>query len=285
MSGYSAVDLSRLPAPTVVENLSFEKIFAEMLADLRDRDDTFDALVESDPSYKVLQVAAYRELLLRQRVNDAARAVMLPHAKGPDLDNLAAFYKVKRLELSPGDPERSIPKVMEEDPDYLERILLSPQGFSTAGPEGAYKFHARGAHPDVLDVSATSPEPGVVLVTVLARSGSGTAGQPVIDAVAAALSADDVRPLTDHVIVQSAHIRNYEITGTIYTFSGPDSDVVLTESSKRLATFVEESRRLGRSVTVDGKGVNSNITVREGKGVTVKCWVFRRESAASPSND
>jgi hypothetical protein len=35
---------------------------------------------------------------------------------------------------------------------------------------------------------------------------------------------------------------------------------------------------------VDYKSVNSAITVAEGRGVTVKCWVFRRERAA-PSND
>jgi phage-related baseplate assembly protein len=79
MSGLTAVDLSQLPAPAVVEAISFEQIFAEMLADLRVRDDTFTALTESDPSYKVLQVAAYREMLLRQRVNDGAKAVMLPY--------------------------------------------------------------------------------------------------------------------------------------------------------------------------------------------------------------
>ena len=74
---FTAVDLSRLVAPTVVETLDFETIFAAMLADLQARDSAFSALVESDPAYKILEVAAYRELLIRQRVNDAGRAVML----------------------------------------------------------------------------------------------------------------------------------------------------------------------------------------------------------------
>jgi hypothetical protein len=33
------------------------------------------------------------------------------------------------------------------------------------------------------------------------------------------------------------------------------------------------------------KSVNSNITLRDGQGVTVKCWVFRRERAAPSKTD
>ena len=48
----------------------------------------FTALVESDPAWTILEVAAYRELLLRQRINDASRAVMLAFATGADLEHL-----------------------------------------------------------------------------------------------------------------------------------------------------------------------------------------------------
>jgi phage-related baseplate assembly protein len=252
MSGLTAVDLSQLPAPAVVEAISFEQIFADMLADLRVRDDTFTALTESDPSYKVLQVAAYREMLLRQRVNDGAKAVMLPYARGTDLDNLGAFYNVERLTLDAGDPSRGVPKVMESDEDYLRRIRLSPEGFSVAGPEGAYIFHALSASPDVLDASATSPSPGQVLVTVLSRTGNGTAPQATLDAVAAALSSVKVRPLTDEVIVQSAEIIPYRVVGTRYTLAGPDSAVVLNNSDRNLAKFVVDTHKLGRDITRSG---------------------------------
>lgn len=73
-STFTAVDLSRLPAPTIVETLDFDTIYGQMLAALQALVPAFDATVESDPVIKLLQVAAYRELLLRARVNDAARA-------------------------------------------------------------------------------------------------------------------------------------------------------------------------------------------------------------------
>lgn len=250
--GYTAVDLSRLPAPAVVETLSFETIFAAMLADLQARDPAFTALVESDPVYKLLQVCAYREMILRQRVNDAAQGVMLAYAVGTDLDNLGALLGVTRLQLDPGDPSHSIAPTMESDADYRRRITLAPEGFSVAGPEGAYIYHALSAAPDVLDASATSPSPGEVVVSVLSRTGDGTAPTATLDAVTATLSADNVRPLTDHVTVQGATIVPFAITGTRYTYAGPDSTVVLAASDAGLTAYLTESHRLGRDITLSG---------------------------------
>jgi len=62
---FTAVDLSRLPAPKVTELLSFEQIYGEILAALLELKPDFDATVESDPAVMILQARAYRELLLR----------------------------------------------------------------------------------------------------------------------------------------------------------------------------------------------------------------------------
>lgn len=248
MGSFTAVDLSRLPAPDVVEQISFEAIFAAMLADLIARDPTFTALTEADPAYKLLEVCAYREMLVRQRCNEAARAVMLAYAAGADLEQLGALFGVSRLQLSPGNPALNIPPTMESDTELRRRIQLAPEGFSVAGPEGAYIFHALSADPDVLDVSATSPNPGDVVVTVLSRIGSGLASPTLIDAVQNALSADEVRPLTDNVTVQSAAITNYTVVATVFTYAGPAVEVVLADAQARLEQYVADSHRLGRDI-------------------------------------
>jgi phage-related baseplate assembly protein len=250
----TAIDVSKLPPPDVVEALDYETILAEYITDLQARDPVFDALVESDPAFKILEVAAYRELILRQRVNDAARSVMVAYARKADLDQLAALFQVQRWLLDPGDPEHGVPAVYESDEDFRRRIVLSPQGYSVAGPEGAYIFHTLNADPRVLDASAYSPDdqPGTVVVTVLSREGDGTAPQDLLDAVADALNAKYVRPMTDRVIVQSAIIVRYAIDATIYTYAGPDSDVVMDESRRRAEAYASESLRLGRSITLSG---------------------------------
>lgn len=252
--GFTAVDLSQLPPPDVVEQLDFETILAEMVADLQARDSAFTAMVESDPAYKILEVAAYRELLIRQRVNEAARAVMLAYANDADLDNLGALFGVQRLVTDPGDPDAipPVPPTYEENDDYRRRIQLSLEGFSTAGPEGAYIFHALSADGQVLDASATSPAPGDVVVTVLSRTGDGTADQALLDAVNATLSAEDVRPLTDNVTVQSATIVNYTVDATLYFYSGPGSEQALANAQAAIEAYTEKQHRLGLDVTLSG---------------------------------
>ena len=251
---FTAVDLSQLAAPDVVETLDYEVILAAMVADLQSRDPAFTALVESDPAYKILEVAAYRETIIRQRVNDGAKAVMLAYAGGADLDQIAANYNVERLVLDEGDPD-AIPPVaptLESDTDLRRRVQLSFEGFSTAGPVGAYVFHALGADPDVLDVSVASPAPGDVVVSVLSRQGDGTASAGLISAVDAVLSSDTVRPLTDNVTVQSATIVNYSVTAVLTVLPGPDGSVVLAQSQAALDAYIAETRRLGRDVTRSG---------------------------------
>ena len=136
-NAFSQIDLSRLTAPDVVEVLDYEVILAEMLADLRGRDSAFTALTEADPAYKILEVAACRELLIRQRINEAARSVMLAYAAGADLDQIAANFGVARLLIRPAD-ERTIPPtpaVYETDEELRNRVTLSPEG-CTAHPHG-----------------------------------------------------------------------------------------------------------------------------------------------------
>ncbi len=98
MNRSNRIDLSKLPAPKLIEELDYEVILAEMRAKMRELCPEWTGYeLESDPANKVLEVAAYREMLIRQRVNEAACGVMVAFATGSDLDHLAAFYPEKRL--------------------------------------------------------------------------------------------------------------------------------------------------------------------------------------------
>lgn len=255
---FTVVNLSQLPAPNVVEPLDFESILTAILNDfyarMAEAGQEFTALVESDPAYKLAEVAAYRELLVRQRVNESAVAVMLAYATGADLDQLGANVNVARLVRIPADDTTvpPTPAVMESDEDFRARIQLSPEAYTTAGSEGSYIFHALGADADVKDVQAISPTPGVVTVYVLSRSGDGTAAQTLLDKVDATLSAETVRPMTDQVGVQTASIVNYQITAELVMYPGPDSNVVLQASRDAITAYAESVRRIGYDVTLSG---------------------------------
>lgn len=251
---FTSIDLSRLPAPNVVEALDYETILAAMIADLIARDPTFTAMVESDPAYKILEVAAYRELLLRQRVNDAAKAVMLAFAVGSDLDQIGANFNVERLVIDAGDPSAIPPRlpVFESDADFRARIQLALEGITTAGSEGSYVFHGLSADADVKDIQAVSPNPGEVLVYVLSRTGDGTASAGLLATVTAALNAESVRPLTDRVTVQSATIVPFTITAELTMYPGPDPEVVRQAAEDAVTSYVESVRKIGYDVTLSG---------------------------------
>ncbi|HDR9359268.1 TPA: baseplate J/gp47 family protein [Burkholderia vietnamiensis] len=253
------IDLSRLSSPDIVETIDYETLLAERKAALialypadKQAEVAAALALESEPMTIHLQENAYREVVLRQRVNDAARAVMLAYAKGKDLEHLAALFEVERLTITPADPANDIDAVYEGDTDLRARTQLAPQGFSVAGPEGAYIKHARDADGLVLDASAVSPAPCEVVVTVLSRDGDGTADATLIDKVKAALSADDVRPMTDLVDVRSATIKRYSVRATLVFFAGPDRSVALAEANKRVKAYTDEMHKLGMAITLDG---------------------------------
>ncbi len=251
-NNFTTVDLSQLAFPSVVETLDFEAILAAMIADLQARNPTYSALVESDPAYKILEVCAYREVVLRQRVNDAAKAVMLAYAVGANLDVIGANFDVERLLLDAGDATAipPVPPSYEADADFRRRIQLSFESYTTAGSEGSYVYNALSADPDVKDVSVTSPTPGQVNVYVLSKTGTGAASSDLLVAVDGALNAESVRPLTDNVVIFSANIISYAITAELVLFPGPDSAVVLQAAQDAINAYVIENKRLGLDIAL-----------------------------------
>ncbi|EJA3914941.1 baseplate J/gp47 family protein [Salmonella enterica] len=249
-SSYDVINLSELDVPDAIMVPDATEIFTRWLARLRELDKQFDALVESDPTFKQGEVNAYQLTLAFQRVNDAVRAVFLASAKKTDLDQLGAAFNVKRQVIKPGDP-LAVPPVdpeLEDDTAFRERIQLSWAQLNTAGARNAYRFHAKSADTDVLDADAYGPEthnrPGCVDVYVLSRTGDGTAGQSLLDKVSSALNADEIRPLTDYVTVKSATIENYAVTAELEIPEGPDASTVLNNAIDALRSYTILSHRI-----------------------------------------
>lgn len=266
----AVIDLSRLPAPAIVEALDFETILSALTADALVRCPSLTAVtLESEPARKILEACAYRELILRQRVNDAARAVMLAYSAGPDLAQIGGRYDVGRLDG-------------EEDDRLRARIQQGYHLLAAAGPTGAYRAHAMAAHAAVRDVSVYSPADGQVAVVVLAYeivdaagvnpkdAAHGAAafpavappnGQAVIIAQAGSapllavqgrLLAEEVRPLTDVVVVRPPAIIPYEVRATLTLYPGPDTAPVLAQSAADLDTYQAGVLRIGYDVTRAG---------------------------------
>jgi phage-related baseplate assembly protein len=251
------IDLSQLPAPEIVEELDYETLLAERKATLislypeEQRAAIARTLsLESEPLVKLLQENAYREVILRQRVNDAARAVMVAFATGSDLDQLGANVNTPRLTLVPADDSTlpPTPAVWESDSDYRVRIPQAFEGISVAGPSGAYEYHGRSADGRVADVKAISPSPACVTVSVLSREDNGTTSADLLAVVTAALNAEDVRPVGDRVTVQSAKIVPYEVDAVLHLYPGPEAGPIQAAAEARLQQYISAQHRLGRDI-------------------------------------
>lgn len=251
------IDLSQLPAPEVIEELDYETLLAERMATLislypeEEQDAIARALsLESEPIVKVLQENAYREVILRQRINEAAKAGMVAYAIKSDLDQLAANNNVSRLTITPEDASLSpaVAAEMESDSDLRQRIPAAFEGMSVAGPTGAYEFHALSADGKVADASAISPAPAEVMVTILSREGDGTASDELLQTVSDALNDESVRPVGDRLTVQSVEIVKYAVDAVIYVYPGPGVEPVLAAAKAQLSAYITAQRRLGRDI-------------------------------------
>lgn len=214
--------------PNIIEPLSFEEIFSRMKEELVKRDAGFTALVESDPAMKVLEVAAWRELLLRERINEAVKSNLLKFATGEDLDNLAEFYGVERQKE-------------EEDERFRKRVKAKIVGWSTGGN---YRYHALSADSRVKDALVESPIPGKVQISILSTKLS-TASEELLEIVKKQVTRDDIRVLTDTVTVIGCNITEIDIHSRISISSVISEE----EIKKQFIKKFEGSKRLRWNVT------------------------------------
>lgn len=249
----ATVDLAQLPPPQIIEVLDFEVILADvkavMIAAFPDEQKASVAAalkLESEPLTILAQVIAYRELMLRQRINEGAAACMLSHSVSTDLDNLAGNLNTGRLVRIPAT--ETTDAEMESDTALRLRAQSAFEGLSVAGPTGAYEYFAKSASGKVADAKATSPSPAVVVVSILSTEGDGTASDELIATVNDTLSADDKRPVADRLTVQSAEIVNYEIDALLYLYPGPESEPILSAADDAMRAWLAEQGKIGRDV-------------------------------------
>lgn len=242
------LDLSKLPAPAVIKGVDYEAILAERIARLKELWPELDTeALETEPGVILQQADAFREMLTKAAINDAARAVMLSFATGTDLDNLAAFYGVERLVIQAATD--TTPAVMESDTDFRVRVKLAPEQLPYAGMTGGgYRALARRTAPSVKDVSTIKRDGGHVDVILLAREGNGAVSNDVVASVYLAFQDDAATQLTDIVSVRSASITNYDIPLTLKVQRGPDPAAVKAAAEAAVRAYCASRHRVGKIV-------------------------------------
>ncbi|EHK2888010.1 baseplate J/gp47 family protein [Vibrio parahaemolyticus] len=252
------INLALLPPIDVIQQVEHESIVNEVV-----KAAGLENASPSDPAFRVTLANSYREVLLRQYANEQARGLMLAYAKGPQLDHIGVTY----YQHPDGSPVTRIQD--ESDDDYRFRMQSSPEGLSVAGPDGAYQFHARSAHPDVKAVKVSSPAPVSVVLHILSRNGQGIPDQTLLDVVRDYV--EPFRPLTDKLTVEAAEVLTYSISVELFIKAGPDPDLVRETAEQKLAEFVATLHKFkGRVVE---SAIHAALTVEGVEEVKLDDWV------------
>ncbi len=232
------VDIAALPPPEVIEDLDFEAILEAAVADLVERFPAIAGVIglESEPARKLLEVDAFREVLIRARINDVHRANLLAFARGGDLDHLAAFYDVLRL-------------TGETDERLRARVILAISGRSTGGTAARYRFVAMTASVDVRDAIVyrvgTSP---VVHVAIFSYEDGGIPDPAILAAVEDALNASDVRMVNDTIAVRSAVTQAVPVVADVWLL--PQAELAVFDGLEAsLRQSFEDEAGLGFDLT------------------------------------
>ncbi len=167
------------------------------------------------------------------------------------VDVYDCYMKVENITKTSGGADQ------EADKEYYERMRESMESFSTAGPVNSYIYHAKSVTAAVVDVVATSPEPGVVDVRVLLQGGEQPT-EAMLQKIYEKLNADDVRPLTDTVIVSAPVEDPFEIDVTFWIQRNTQASSSIIEKDTRTAIEEYISWQTGKM----GRDINPSYLVR-----------------------
>ncbi|UFW80023.1 baseplate J/gp47 family protein [Rhizobium sp. SU303] len=245
------IDISALPAPQIIEELDHEAIvsrqntiFQQRWAEVRAANPdaslpVYDVvLLETDPPVILNEAESYRETLMRQRVNEAIQAYMLPRAVGSDLDMLAAFYDVTRL-------------AGEKDDRLRARVVLEIQGRSTGGTAPRYKARVMAADVRIADaIIYTVGRSPLIHAAIFSTDADGVASPELLAIADAALQAPDVRMVNDTIVTETAVRTVVNISADAWLL--PDADAATLERAQTaLRTAWATENTLGRNLVLE----------------------------------
>lgn len=250
----SAELFRRLPLPAILDERTFEDMFAEVRAYFENAFPDFANYVEGDPVWAALQSAAYSKLNDAKRTNDAYLQSSLAYATGTNLEVMAAnvgvFRLTKKEEVLDDLGNIEEPAVLETDDQLRERACLQWAGLGI-GTNLWYKRHVLAASEQVKDTLAVNNGPGNVLVWLQSESsGGGVASPELIQTVLDHLTDERNYNQNDSITVQSISVMNWNLTASLEFATGEDSTARLAEIQTAFQEWAASQEIIGKPIRV-----------------------------------
>lgn len=184
------------------------------------------------------------------------------------IDAYDYFLKIENITRTAGGADE------EDDASYYERMRESMESFSTAGPINGYIHHVKTVTPAIADVTATSPEPGVVDIRILLQNGD-LPTDAVINEIQEALNTSDIRPLTDMVTVSKPQESPFDIDVTYYIprYSQAGSNIIDAAAKEAVTQYIKwQTGKMGRDI--NPSRLNSMLMAAGVKRVEIRKPLF-----------
>lgn len=142
---------------------------------------------------------------------------------------------------------------IETDLSLAEKIFSGPEGFSVAGPSGAYDYFTRQFSQSIADTHISSPSPGTVDIRVL-LSGGELPNQAFLDDLSDYLNDRSRRPLTDNLTVSAPDAVSFDINVTYYLDAADKNDTVSIQTAVNQAVsayVLWQEGKIGRDIVPD----------------------------------
>lgn len=138
----------------------------------------------------------------------------------------------------------------EDEEEFRENIFVAPNGYSAAGPEGAYESFVSGFSKSIIDIRINSPEPRKIEVRCLLENGV-IPGDEFVSALSGYLSSADVKMLTDVVSVIKPVSSTYDIDISYYINKSDSVKAEMIQSNVTSAVneyILWQKSKIGRDV-------------------------------------
>ena len=129
---------------------------------------------------------------------------LLPGEINVLVDPIAYVASVANTESTVGGTD------IEDDDTLASRVYIAPSKYSVAGPEEAYRYWITEFNSSISDVYLSSPEAGQVLIEFILEGGE-LPNEAMVRSLADYLANENIRPLTDEVIVQLPAIATFNV--------------------------------------------------------------------------
>lgn len=225
------MDISKLPPPQFLE-LDVDVITADIIAEYERL--SGKPLYPAQADRLMVDVIAYREILVRNEVNEAAKQNLLAFARGVMLDYLGDFFGVVRLES-------------ETDEQLHRRVELAPESYACTGGRQAYIFHALSTDASIIDCEAVRGGSGKIYLYILTANGAPS--DELIQAVMDNTSGEKKRPLSDTVTVTGGEMLDSKLLIEITPLASANPQSVLTAATAKANSYAQRLKtKLGQDI-------------------------------------